>query len=64
MTLSQVSRRQFTPNLNMCRSLNDIGQVPDAHGRVALGWVRLFAYLDTGYTTLDLVDHCDVVCVA
>lgn len=59
MKLTESSRWQFTPDLNICRILNGMWQVSGAHGRIdsKLAISTMFKYMDAGYTTWDLADH-------
>jgi aryl-alcohol dehydrogenase-like predicted oxidoreductase len=59
MNLTQASRVQFTPDLNICRILNGMWQVSGAHGRIdqKKAIQNMFDYLDAGFTTWDLADH-------
>jgi aryl-alcohol dehydrogenase-like predicted oxidoreductase len=59
MTLPAVSRRQLTPDLEICRILNGMWQVSGAHGRIdrERAVEEMFRYHDAGFTTWDLADH-------
>jgi len=59
MNLPASSRLQFTPDLNICRTLNGMWQVSGAHGRIdpKAAIQTMFKYFDAGFTTWDLADH-------
>jgi aryl-alcohol dehydrogenase-like predicted oxidoreductase len=59
MNLPASSRLQFTPDLNICRTLNGMWQVSGAHGRIdpKAAIQSMFKYFDAGFTTWDLADH-------
>lgn len=59
MNLPASSRLQFTPDLNICRTLNGMWQVSGAHGKInpKAAIQSMFKYLDVGFTTWDLADH-------
>lgn len=59
MTLPTASRRQFAPDLSICRVLNGMWQVSGAHGRIdpESAVDEMLAYHDAGFTTWDLADH-------
>lgn len=59
MTLSESSRLQLVPDLNICRVLNGMWQVSGAHGRIdrKAAIQSMFDYMDAGFTTWDLADH-------
>jgi len=59
MTLQEISRFAFTPDLTICRLLNGMWQVSGGHGRIdpARAVEAMFAYHDAGFTTWDLADH-------
>ncbi len=59
MNLPTSSRFQFTPDLNICRTLNGMWQVSGAHGRIdpKSAIQSMFEYMDAGFTTWDLADH-------
>lgn len=59
MNLPASSRLQFTPDLNICRTLNGMWQVSGAHGRIdpKAAIPAMFKYFDAGFTTWDLADH-------
>ena len=59
MKLSEPSRLQLTPDLNICRILNGMWQVSGGHGRInpKAAIESMFQYVDAGFTTWDLADH-------
>lgn len=59
MNLPASSRRQLTPDLNICRLLNGMWQVSGAHGRInpKAAIESMSNYIDAGFTTWDLADH-------
>ena len=59
MTLAATSRRQFAPDLEICRILNGMWQVSGGHGRIdrERAVEAMFLYHDAGFTSWDLADH-------
>ncbi len=59
MVLSEASRFQLAPDLNICRVLNGMWQVSGAHGSIdpKAAIQSMFDYVDAGFTTWDLADH-------
>jgi aryl-alcohol dehydrogenase-like predicted oxidoreductase len=59
MSLSPVSRIQFTSDMHICRVINGMWQVSGAHGPVdAQAAIKnMLEYHQDGFTTWDLADH-------
>ncbi|HKD67439.1 MAG TPA: aldo/keto reductase [Candidatus Binataceae bacterium] len=59
MKLTESSRLQFTPDLNISRILNGMWQVSGTHGSIdpERAVESMFEYVDAGMTTFDLADH-------
>jgi aryl-alcohol dehydrogenase-like predicted oxidoreductase len=58
MNLSEASKFQFTPDMQICRILNGMWQVSGAHGAIdpEKAVSSMLTYHDSGFTTWDLAD--------